>query len=362
MRAALFAGLVLACGLRAAAHDPITTKVTWSKEIVRIVTARCAGCHMKDGVAPMPLTSFEDARPWAKAIKAQVVSRRMPRWPAARGFGEFENDASLSPFEIAVIAAWVDGGAPKGNARDAPKPARALAAHRPDVTLKLPKRNAPPSGQRQVFAVPTHLTNDRWISGWRFTPSDAAIVQAEFSIEGVGYLGNWVPPERELLLPGGAGAAMPAKAVVTVTVWYRDATAQQNFPVARPGAAPVLDLFLSAAPPSRVVQHLDAPCGRTTTAIQSGELLGFRPVSARSGESIGVALRSPAGTTRPLAWIREFDPGYQVTYRPREHMALAPGTTLEVDGGGAECRVLVEYLARSESRGVTGRAVRPPLP
>jgi hypothetical protein len=62
----------------------------------------------------MSLASYDEARPWAKAIKEEVLTRRMPKWQAARGYGDFSNDPSLSAFEIALIAAWADGGAPKG--------------------------------------------------------------------------------------------------------------------------------------------------------------------------------------------------------------------------------------------------------
>ena len=58
----------------------------------------------------MSLAVYEDARPWAKAIKEEVLTRRMPKWHAARGYGDFSNDPSLSPFEIALIASWADAG------------------------------------------------------------------------------------------------------------------------------------------------------------------------------------------------------------------------------------------------------------
>ncbi len=61
----------------------------------------------------MPLATYEQARPWAKAIRDEVLARRMPKWHAARGYGDFANDPSLSPFEIGLIAAWADGGAPR---------------------------------------------------------------------------------------------------------------------------------------------------------------------------------------------------------------------------------------------------------
>jgi hypothetical protein len=66
----------------------------------------------------MSLATFEEARPWARAIKEETMTRRMPKWQAARGYGDFRNDPSLSPFEIALIAAWADGGAPRGTKAD----------------------------------------------------------------------------------------------------------------------------------------------------------------------------------------------------------------------------------------------------
>jgi hypothetical protein len=65
----------------------------------------------------MSLVSYEDARPWAKAIREEVLTRRMPKWHAARGYGQFANDRSLTPFEIALFVAWVDGGAVRGPTR-----------------------------------------------------------------------------------------------------------------------------------------------------------------------------------------------------------------------------------------------------
>jgi hypothetical protein len=79
----------------------------------------------------MPLTTYDEARPWAKAIRDEVLARRMPKWQAARGYGDFANDPSLSPFEIALIAAWADGGAPRALPGRAEAPASASPAVRP---------------------------------------------------------------------------------------------------------------------------------------------------------------------------------------------------------------------------------------
>lgn len=103
---------LLATPLRS--HDPITTKLTWTQEISRIVYKRCDGCHHEGGSA-MSLTSYADARPWAKAIRDEVLSRRMPPWGAVKGIGEFVGDPSLSQQEIDMLVSWVEGGAPEGD-------------------------------------------------------------------------------------------------------------------------------------------------------------------------------------------------------------------------------------------------------
>lgn len=95
------------------AHDVITTKLTWTREISRIVRKHCSGCHHEGGAA-MSLTSYQDARPWAVAIREEVLARRMPPWPAVPGYGEFRNPFALSAQELSNLANWVEGGAPEG--------------------------------------------------------------------------------------------------------------------------------------------------------------------------------------------------------------------------------------------------------
>ena len=111
------AGVTIVALTSVEAHDPINSTVTWTGDIEPLVRARCVGCHVDGGRGPMPLVTYEDARPWAKAIREEVLTRRMPKWHAARGYGQFANDRSLTPFEIALVLAWVDGGAVRGPKR-----------------------------------------------------------------------------------------------------------------------------------------------------------------------------------------------------------------------------------------------------
>lgn len=122
MRRSLAIGLVLmgAC-FTARAHDVITTKVTWSREISRLAYKRCGNCHRPGGSA-FSLMTYEEARPWAKAIKEETLERRMPPWGAVKGFGEFRDEQALSMEELELISDWVEGGAPEGDPKLLPPP------------------------------------------------------------------------------------------------------------------------------------------------------------------------------------------------------------------------------------------------
>src|SRR5437660_2387164 len=109
------AAALLLLPILCSAHEVITTKLTWTQEISRIVYKHCASCHREGGAAPMALLTYDETRPWAKAIREEVTERRMPPWGAVKGFGDFRNDASLSDPEIEMIVLWVEGGAPKGD-------------------------------------------------------------------------------------------------------------------------------------------------------------------------------------------------------------------------------------------------------
>jgi hypothetical protein len=136
--------LVRACGLlllsaASFAHDVISTNLTWTREVSRIIYHRCAACHRPGGAA-MSLMSYEDARPWAKAIRDEVLARRMPPWDAVKGVGDFRDDQSLAQPEMDILVGWVEGGAPQGNPIYLPEVPRVehnkLPAHRGGIALR----------------------------------------------------------------------------------------------------------------------------------------------------------------------------------------------------------------------------------
>jgi len=126
------AGMLLLRITPSAAHDIITTQLTYTRDISRIFASRCLGCHAER--AAIPLTSYEQVRPWAVDIKEQVLSRAMPPWGAVKGFGDLDPDEALTQEEILTISSWVVGGAPQGDPSFFPEQ-KALALKRAQPSL-----------------------------------------------------------------------------------------------------------------------------------------------------------------------------------------------------------------------------------
>src|SRR5262249_41074218 len=130
---------VSALAVYAAPSEPT---LTFHKDIEPILQSRCQTCHRPGEAAPMPLLTFEQTRPWAKAIRSAVLTGKMPPWHAAPHYGKFINDLSMTQAEREKLIAWIDGGAIKGDPADAPK-ARVFPQGwkipKPDVVFEMPK-------------------------------------------------------------------------------------------------------------------------------------------------------------------------------------------------------------------------------
>ena len=172
------AALLLGAGLAppAAAQE---AEVTWSKDIAPILQRSCQQCHRPDGGAPMALITYEDTRPWARSIKQRTGLRHtqdaMPPWYIEKDIGiqSYKGDPSLSDEEVAAIAAWVDGGAPRGNPADAPPPlefadASVWTIGEPDLIVSSPSVEigaADPDWWGPIGQTPVEgLAEDRYVA------------------------------------------------------------------------------------------------------------------------------------------------------------------------------------------------------
>ena len=174
----LVAGVAMGTGVLVAQQPPGQSQVTFARDIAPILQRSCQNCHNSiSGIAPMPLTTYEEVRPWARSIKLRTARREMPPWYIEKNIGiqRFKDDISLSDEEIARIAAWVDAGAPRGNPEDMPPPRQFLAVDawsigEPDLILSSPVITVKAVGGDEhpfyVGSAPTGLTEDRWIESF----------------------------------------------------------------------------------------------------------------------------------------------------------------------------------------------------
>ena len=170
------AGLAMGIAALAATNS---APVTFNKDVLPILQKNCQGCHRPGELAPMSFLSYSETRPWAKAMKQAVVTKKMPPWFAEKG--HFANDRTLTDDEISTLARWADNGAPEGDAKDRPAP---LAFHdgwniQPDLIVEMPKEflvAASGTINYQNFLVRVNFPEDRWVVAAEMRPGNPKVV------------------------------------------------------------------------------------------------------------------------------------------------------------------------------------------
>ncbi len=155
---------------------------TFTKDVAPILYTRCLECHRPGEAGPMALRTYQETRPWAKAIKEAVAKHAMPPWYANTEVDHFSNDRHLSATEVATLTQWADAGAPEGNSADLPKLpefTEGWVIGKPDLVLKLPREfKIPANGvvQYQYFTIDPGFTEDTWIQAAEVRPTQRAQV------------------------------------------------------------------------------------------------------------------------------------------------------------------------------------------
>ena len=161
-----------------AAPAAVPNEVTYSKDIAPILQRSCENCHRPNGAGPMSLTTYEEVRPWARAIKQRTGigphAGVMPPWYMEKNIGiqRYKDDPSLSAVEVAMVAKWADSGAPRGNPADMPaakvwSDGNVWRIGTPDLVVKgkdiVVKANAP-DWWGEVESVPIPIDEDRYVA------------------------------------------------------------------------------------------------------------------------------------------------------------------------------------------------------
>lgn len=322
-------------------HNPTTTTVLFNREITALLQRKCVQCHA-DGKMAMPLVTYAQTRPWAEAIKEETLSRRMPPWPAERGFGAYSNDIGLTPREFEFLISWIDGGVPEGT--DPPPPSGPKG---PDLssrwTLGMPDAVATPAMATVIDArsapafkrltIDTGLAREAWVRAIDFRPDPRVARGAFLSVAGTGqYLGGWTPWQSSTELPMGAAFKLPAHARIAVDLMYAggsqpvsDTPQLALYFAAAPSATPVTTTTIHAAAdahtPTRLVAEFKAADARA--------LVSLHPELPAGTRSLEIKLMRPDGSREVLLWVKDAHQLWPTPYVFKKPVALPAGSLLQ---------------------------------
>lgn len=346
-RAASFAGVLFLGGAIAASGQ-----VTFHRDVAPVLQAHCQECHRAGQMAPMPLTTFAEARPWAKAIREAVVTRAMPPWFADPCCGKFEHDRRLTDAEVRVLAAWGENPV-EGREADAP-PVRVWTPGwnlpRVDAIVAMPEPFVVPAKEPveyQYLTIAANFPEDKWVRGVELRPSDREVVHhAVVYIRKAGDTWTRGPTTADILTVYAPGSApdvfredmaklIPAGADLVLEVHYtpKGEAARDRIEVglmlapARPGKR-VITLQMATTDfviPPGARDHRVAVWG---TLPNDALLIGFFPHMHLRGKSFEYTLVPETGTPETLLKVSPYDFYWQLSYRLAEPRALKKGTRL----------------------------------
>jgi hypothetical protein len=353
------------------AHEPITTKVMFNKEVIRILERHCLACHAPGKIkSDIPLTTYEEARPWAKAIKEEVLEKRMSPFQAVKGYGSFIHDYTAPKRDVDLLVSWIEGGAPRGEEKDYPKEEidKLIAGKEwelgaPDLILEPDKETRIEPGspgsndEARCFVLPTNLKEDRWINAIDFQPGAGAVVHsaslfvappsggkgpakagtANACPPNAELIGQWTPGQIAARLPSGAAIKLPANARIVMQIHYR-----RNSEAASDRSS--VGLYFAKDSISKIVRNvaIDAPATaipanaesrriKTSYAInEATEAVAIRPLLFPLAKSIEVSARRPDGSVEVLIWAKDYRFDWTPAYFFKKPVALPAGSRIEV--------------------------------
>ena len=335
----------------AAAQQPAPTPPTWSRDVAPIFYKHCVPCHRANGVAPHSLMTYDQVRGIAGVIKDQVVRREMPPWLIEGPPGVFANDLRISDREIAIISAWVDGGALPGSAQDLHEPP-ALSTWQmgtPDLVLGLPKPYALPTGGPRVmreFRLPLMLDGDRYVQsvevrpGHPFNTHHALVTLKDGPHTQV--LGSYLPGGARPL-PAGVGKRIPKGATATLLMYYDPDP--DGHPLVDGGTtvgvtfatSPPRQLAFTGLSSSRTIDLAPNAAdvdvrGDPFVFAQDSHIINLTPRMYRRGKIFTFTLILPDGSTRVLLKTTRWKDDWQPTYELLTPVAAPKGSRLEAVG------------------------------
>ena len=330
--------------------------VTFTKDVAPILYKSCVECHRPTMFAPMSLMTFEDARPWARAIKQRVTARTMPPWGADPAHGTFKNDPRLADRDIETIAKWVDAGAPKGEDADlpvAPKFVDGWTIGQPDAVFTMDEEfTIPATGAipYKYFRVPTNLTEDKWIQAIEIKPGARAQVHHVIAFTqpagsvlkpggelGPTNIGGVTPNKPGLVFEPGVARLLRGNSDIVMQIHYTTNGTENK-------DRTTVGVIYAKQPPTRMVgggmainprfvipaNDGNAEVKAVQTLSRDTTVTAMTPHMHVRGKDMIYIAHYPDGTAETLLSVPKYDFNWQITYQLAKPKVLPKGTQLEV--------------------------------
>ena len=343
---------------------------TFTKDVAPILYKNCVACHRPNHLAPMSLITYDDTRPWARAVKAKVVAREMPPWGADSSVRTYKNDPSLSQAEIEVIVAWVDGGAPKGSDGDLPDLpvfAEGWAIGEPDLIFTMLEPFRVPADGTVPYSyvtIPTNLPEDTWISAHEYRPGDRRVVHHVISqvLEDDGkpataevklqrdssrtqapgaQVGSYVPNRLGTVYEDGVAVRLPAGADIEAQIHYTTigeavydqsswgvvlAKNPERATLRRASGGQVANLIFAIEP-----GNANYKVTASREVEEDTYLANMMPHMHVRGKSARYTVKYDDGREVVALWVPNYDFNWQLRYQLEEPIFMPKGSTLEAE-------------------------------
>lgn len=360
------AGIVVLLAAQVVASN--SAAPTFSRDVAPLLRQHCSECHRPGGAAPFSLLTYDDVRPRAREIVAAASTRQMPPWKAAGPAGQFVSDRRLSSSDVAMLQAWLQNGAARGDGDVPPstRPSSAWQLGPPDmvVTLESPYR-LPAGGSDRLrnFVIRLPVDRTRYVRAWEFRPTNPRVVHhatmmidrggaarradaedRDSGYEGLipfsaqspdGYFLGWTPGQRASISGTDLAWRIDPGDDLLVMLHMRPGETAEDVDAA-------VALYFADRPPSRTPvmirlnqQNLDIPAGDASFVVTDRyvlpaavDLLAVQPHAHYLARSVDVSARVPGGSVSSLLQIPNWDFHWQDAYQYRQPVRLPAGTEL----------------------------------
>ncbi|MDX1980790.1 MAG: thiol-disulfide isomerase [Bryobacteraceae bacterium] len=318
-------------------------------DVSPILQKHCVSCHRAGEIGPMPLTTYAEARPWAKAMREAVLRRRMPPWFSAQASAPLANDPRLSEADIDVIARWALEGAKKGTGGSVA--VELPPAFRPDVVLTMPQAIRVPAREEleyQLVTLPLNLAEDRWVRAAEIRPGVRRVVHHVVAyvqehgkplfhngVTKADILAIYAPGQPPMSCLPGMAKKIPAGADLVLQIHYtpdgKEARDRTSIGIVWAREAPekrVLTLQIATTdfliPPGEKNHRVTA----SGTLPNDALLLSMFPHMHLRGKAFEYAIVEPGGRMETLLRVAPYNFNWQLDYRLERPRLLPKGTRL----------------------------------